>query len=192
MDKVGIGIIGCGTISTAYLNAARVFPILKVRGVADIRAEAAEARAREFGLEARSVAQLLSDPEIEIIVNLTVPQAHAAVGHACDHSREARVFRKAACGRPRRGEEAPRRGRGTACSRRLCTRHLPRRRASDRPQAHRRWRDWPADRRDRLLHGAGTRALAPEPGLLLSQAAAGRCSTWGPTTSPRSSTSSAP
>jgi predicted dehydrogenase len=81
MDKIGIGIIGCGTISTAYLNAARVFPILKIRGVADIRAEAAEARAREFGLEARSVAQLLSDPEIEIIVNLTVPEAHAAVGH---------------------------------------------------------------------------------------------------------------
>jgi predicted dehydrogenase len=79
MKTVGIGVIGCGNISTTYLAAAKTFPILKVRGVADINMQAAERRAREFGVKARSVEDLLSDPEIEIAVNLTVPAAHFAV-----------------------------------------------------------------------------------------------------------------
>jgi predicted dehydrogenase len=79
LKTVGIGIIGTGNISTTYLKAARVFPILKVRGVADINEEAARTRAREFGVEARAIADLLADPGIEIVVNLTVPAAHAQV-----------------------------------------------------------------------------------------------------------------
>jgi predicted dehydrogenase len=80
MDRVGIGIVGCGNISEAYLKAASHFPILDIRGVADIRPEAAEARARQFGLQAHSVEDLLRDPAIEIIVNLTIPAAHVEVG----------------------------------------------------------------------------------------------------------------
>jgi predicted dehydrogenase len=80
MQRVGIGIIGCGNISEAYLKAAATFPILDVRGVADLRPEAAQARARAFGVKAMSVKQLLADPSIEIVVNLTVPLAHVEVG----------------------------------------------------------------------------------------------------------------
>jgi predicted dehydrogenase len=80
MRPVGIGIIGCGVISTAYLKAAKNFPILAVRALADMRPEAAEARAKEFGLKAATVDALLADPEIEIVVNLTVPKAHVEVG----------------------------------------------------------------------------------------------------------------
>jgi predicted dehydrogenase len=80
MDKVGIGFIGCGTISEAYLKAASKFPILDIRGVADVDPEAAQARATQFGLKACSVDQLLRDPTIEIIVNLTIPAAHVEVG----------------------------------------------------------------------------------------------------------------
>jgi predicted dehydrogenase len=80
MDRVGIGIIGCGNISAAYLKAARVFPILDVRAVADMNQAAAEARGAEFGIPAVSVEALLADPAIEIVVNLTVPLAHVAVG----------------------------------------------------------------------------------------------------------------
>lgn len=80
MKRVGIGIIGCGTISEAYLKAAAHFPILDIRGVADLRRDAAEARASQFGLAARPVDELLSDPAIEIIVNLTIPAAHVEVG----------------------------------------------------------------------------------------------------------------
>jgi len=80
MQRVGIGIIGCGNISEAYLKAAPTFPILDVRGVADLRPEAAQARASAFGVRAMSVKQLLADPSIEIVVNLTVPLAHVEVG----------------------------------------------------------------------------------------------------------------
>ena len=80
MDKVGIGFIGCGNISEAYLKAAAKFPILDIRGVADLKPEAAQARASQFGLEAHSVDALLRDPAVEIIVNLTIPAAHVEVG----------------------------------------------------------------------------------------------------------------
>ncbi|MEP2744417.1 Gfo/Idh/MocA family protein, partial [Bauldia litoralis] len=80
MDRVGIGFIGCGNISAAYLKAARDFPILDVRAVADIAPQAAAARGEEFGVPATSIDDLLGDPAIEIVVNLTVPLAHVEVG----------------------------------------------------------------------------------------------------------------
>ncbi|MEJ5083116.1 Gfo/Idh/MocA family protein [Ochrobactrum sp. MYb379] len=80
MDKVGIGIIGCGNISSAYLKAMARFPILDILGIADMNAETAQKRADEFGVQARTVEELLNDPKVEIIVNLTIPKAHVEVG----------------------------------------------------------------------------------------------------------------
>ncbi|WFR99359.1 Gfo/Idh/MocA family protein [Rhizobium tumorigenes] len=79
MEKVGIGIIGCGNISGAYLKAMRSFPILDIKGVADLNRDLAEAKAAEFGLKAVDIAELFADPSVEIIVNLTIPKAHVAV-----------------------------------------------------------------------------------------------------------------
>ena len=79
MEKVGIGIVGCGNISGAYLKAMRDFPILDVRGVADLNAELAQARAAEFAVPAQDLDALFADPTVEIVVNLTIPQAHVAV-----------------------------------------------------------------------------------------------------------------
>lgn len=79
MDRVGIGIIGCGNISSAYLKAMRSFPILDIRGLADLNEDLARQRAAEFDLTACSIQELLNDPAIEIIVNLTVPKAHVTV-----------------------------------------------------------------------------------------------------------------
>ncbi len=83
MEKVGIGIIGCGTISPAYLKAARRFANLDLRALADLDPAAAAARGAEFGIPAVTIEALLADPGIEIVVNLTVPKAHVEVGHAC-------------------------------------------------------------------------------------------------------------
>ncbi len=80
MNKVGIGIIGCGNISDAYLKAAAGFPLLDIRGLADVRPEAAEAAAARHGLTAQSVDALLRDDTVEIIVNLTIPAVHVEVG----------------------------------------------------------------------------------------------------------------
>jgi predicted dehydrogenase len=80
LKPVGIGFIGCGNISPAYLKAAKKFPILDIVALADANPAAAEARASEFGLAARSIDALLADPRIEIVVNLTIPKAHVEVG----------------------------------------------------------------------------------------------------------------
>jgi predicted dehydrogenase len=78
--KVKVGIIGVGNISPAYINGVRSFEILELVALADLDVERTKARAKEFNVpKAYSVDELLADPEIEIVVNLTIPQAHAQV-----------------------------------------------------------------------------------------------------------------
>ncbi|MEJ1993122.1 MAG: Gfo/Idh/MocA family oxidoreductase [Maritimibacter sp.] len=79
MSKLGIGIIGCGNISTAYLKLAPLFAALEPRAVADLNPKAAEAQAAAFGLRAESVDDLLAAPDIDMVVNLTIPAAHFEV-----------------------------------------------------------------------------------------------------------------
>ncbi|MDP3523852.1 MAG: Gfo/Idh/MocA family oxidoreductase [Hoeflea sp.] len=80
MTKIlGVGLIGCGNISAAYLKLAPLFKGLEMRACADINPEAAKARADEFGVRAETVEALLAAPDIDIIVNLTVPAVHYEV-----------------------------------------------------------------------------------------------------------------
>jgi predicted dehydrogenase len=83
LSSVKIGIIGCGNISSAYLRTAGNFPILDCVAVADLDVDRARAKAEEFGVpKGCTVDELLADPSIEIVVNLTVPQAHHSVSMA--------------------------------------------------------------------------------------------------------------
>ena len=75
-----IGIIGCGNISDAYLKGAARSTLLRVKSVADLRPDAARAKAAEYGVEATTSDRLLADPDIEVVINLTVPAAHVPVG----------------------------------------------------------------------------------------------------------------
>ena len=79
MKKVNAGIIGCGTISSIYFRNCLAFQALDIKGCADLNAEAAKAKAEEFGVKAYTVEEILADPEIEIIINLTIPAAHGEV-----------------------------------------------------------------------------------------------------------------
>ena len=76
---LGVGIIGCGNISAAYLRLAPLFRGIAVRAVADVNMAAATARATEFGVLAQSVKELLGNETVDIVVNLTVPAAHFKV-----------------------------------------------------------------------------------------------------------------
>ena len=76
MTKLGVGIIGCGNISSAYLKIAPSFRNLEVRAVADMNMDNARLRASEFNVRAETVDEILADPEVDVIVNLTVPAAH--------------------------------------------------------------------------------------------------------------------
>jgi len=76
LEKLGVGIIGCGNISSAYMQLGPLFKGIEVRACADVNPEAAKARADEFGLDALSVDELLARDDIDIVVNLTIPAAH--------------------------------------------------------------------------------------------------------------------
>ncbi len=80
MQKIGVGMIGCGNISEAYLGNAPKFPVLDLIAVSDINREAADAKASAHGVESLSVAALLADPRIGLVLNLTTPQHHVNVG----------------------------------------------------------------------------------------------------------------
>ena len=82
MRKVGIGVIGCGNISKAYLTAMKQFSNIELRAVADMRSSAAEQRGAQFAVPAMRVDRLLQRDDIEIVVNLTVPVAHTDVSLA--------------------------------------------------------------------------------------------------------------
>jgi hypothetical protein len=82
MRKVGIGVIGCGNISTAYLKAMQRFEHLELKAVADMRSAAAEKRGAEFGVPGMRVDDLLKRDDVEIVINLTVPLAHTDVSLA--------------------------------------------------------------------------------------------------------------
>ncbi|MGG5819526.1 Gfo/Idh/MocA family protein [Falsiroseomonas sp. HW251] len=83
MKPVTVGLIGCGNISAAYLRgAAHFFPELQIACCADANPEAAAKRAEEFGIRATSVEALLDDPAIEVVLNLTTPQAHVPIALA--------------------------------------------------------------------------------------------------------------
>jgi predicted dehydrogenase len=81
--KVKVGIIGTGNIFGRYVERSRAFEILDVVACADIDHAKAQAKAAAFDIpRVYSVEDLLSDPEVEIVVNLTVPTAHAEVSLA--------------------------------------------------------------------------------------------------------------
>jgi predicted dehydrogenase len=79
-----VGIIGCGAISGIYLeNLTRRFRDARVVACADLIAERAKAAAEKHGVaKACTVAELLHDRDVEIVLNLTIPKAHAAVSLA--------------------------------------------------------------------------------------------------------------
>ena len=60
MKKMGIGLIGCGNISTAYLQLATQFSSLEMRAVADLDMAIAKTQAEKFNLRAVSVPDLLA------------------------------------------------------------------------------------------------------------------------------------
>ena len=83
ITPVKVGVVGCGNISGAYFSATKKFTILNIVACGDLDMDRAKAKAAEFGVpRACTVKELLADPEIEIVLNLTVPKAHAEVNLA--------------------------------------------------------------------------------------------------------------
>jgi len=73
----GIGIVGCGTISSAYLRTLTRAPDVRVVAVADLDPARAQAQADAFGVPlALDLPTLLDHDDVELVVDLTIPSAH--------------------------------------------------------------------------------------------------------------------
>lgn len=82
-DKINVGIIGCGIISSIYLEAPSKFDILHFAACADIDMDRARAQAQRYNVpKACTVAELLADPDIDVVLNLTIPKAHVEIALA--------------------------------------------------------------------------------------------------------------
>ena len=74
--RLGVGIIGCGNISTTYFSLSPLFKGIEIKACADINPAAAKARAKEYGVRAETPEGLLKAGDVDIIVNLTIPAVH--------------------------------------------------------------------------------------------------------------------
>jgi len=81
MEKTKVGIVGCGNISGIYfMNLCTVFTNVEVAACADLDAERAQAKSTEYpGVRVCTLEEMLADPEIKFVVNLTTPQGHYPV-----------------------------------------------------------------------------------------------------------------
>lgn len=82
MERIKIGIIGCGNISGIYFQNLLKFDNIELVSCADLVPAASAAASQKWGVKAVSVKELLSDKSIKIVVNLTIPKAHAEVALA--------------------------------------------------------------------------------------------------------------
>jgi len=71
-----VGLVGCGHIAETYFRSQKYFNNIEIISCADINAEASKKCAQEYNIEAQEVDDLLIDKKINIVLNLTTPQAH--------------------------------------------------------------------------------------------------------------------
>jgi len=77
---LNVGVIGVGVISTQYFAQLAKLPNLRLVAVADLDTARASAVAAEQGALALGVDELLTDPRVDAVLNLTIPAAHAEIG----------------------------------------------------------------------------------------------------------------
>ena len=76
---MNIGIVGCGNISPRYFEGLKQYDEVDVVACADLDVDRAASRAFEYSVQAMTSQELLADPAVDIVVNLTLPQVHAEV-----------------------------------------------------------------------------------------------------------------
>jgi predicted dehydrogenase len=74
-----IGLVGCGNISDIYLKNAPRFRDIAITAASDLNPVAARRQAERYAIDARGVKDLLTSDDIDIVLNLTIPEAHAEV-----------------------------------------------------------------------------------------------------------------
>jgi len=79
-----IAIVGCGYVADFYMRTLANYPHLEIVGAMDRNPERLSQFAQHHHVRPiGSLDQVLDDPSIEIVVNLTNPESHFAVSRAC-------------------------------------------------------------------------------------------------------------
>lgn len=80
MQPMGVGVIGCGNIAPVYFEAGKRFQDFEIVACADQDRARADAAAETHGVpRVLHPEALLADPEVDIVLILTPPQAHTAL-----------------------------------------------------------------------------------------------------------------
>ena len=83
MSVFRVGLIGTGRISDVYLKNCAAFGGLEIVACGSLNMEESRAKAAEFGVpRVAEPDEIIADPEIDAILNLTIPAAHAEVSLA--------------------------------------------------------------------------------------------------------------
>ena len=83
-ERLGVAVVGCGIIANEYTPMLAGYPELQLRGVTDLDVARAERLAGEHGVVAyHALEELLADPAVDIVVNLTNPRAHRELVERC-------------------------------------------------------------------------------------------------------------
>jgi predicted dehydrogenase len=77
-----VGVIGCGVIAARYVVDSPAFDSWEPIVCADLDLACAAAFATEHALRAEAVDELLADPDVELVLNLTPPNAHASLSRS--------------------------------------------------------------------------------------------------------------
>ncbi|QQE12460.1 Gfo/Idh/MocA family oxidoreductase [Planctomycetota bacterium] len=85
-NPVKVGLVGCGIISDAYFQASQKLDPIDIVACADLKPEAAKAKAEQHNIQAFTLDEIYEHPEIEIILNLTIPKAHTEVNLCALHA----------------------------------------------------------------------------------------------------------
>lgn len=76
MERMTVGIVGCGTISDVYFETTTEYDALEIGACADLETDRAEAKADQYGATVVRTEELLTDSEIDVVVILTPPSTH--------------------------------------------------------------------------------------------------------------------
>jgi predicted dehydrogenase len=81
-EALRVGVVGCGMIAARYVEDAGAFEFWRPVACADLDARTADAFAKRYGLRALGVGELIGDDDVDLVLNLTPPKAHAPVAAA--------------------------------------------------------------------------------------------------------------
>ncbi len=92
MNELRVGVVGCGNISGIYFKTLLAGYPARAVAAADLDAAKAQQAAETYGVRAMSVDELMASPDIDVVLNLTIPKAHAAVSiQALNHGKHVYV-----------------------------------------------------------------------------------------------------